>query len=153
MSAKPPGWTLTEREARELFNSARKREDIERVDGFWRDVQRARAAGSGRKFIVTVRLKPPAGTARCHIGDIKNVAWGDPPSGMKNRPRCLHGEAVHDFLFDCPNLPPAETAGDQVPVFILGQDNTRDVTIGGAIKNLRRRAGPQPRFDLHPAGE
>ncbi len=150
MAHPPKTWlSKDERDIRELFNVARRAENIERVNSLWPKVMEARSKfanqrGYGEVLVLKVQLRDDSlkRKASCLKADLEDLGW---EGGPKASP--VKAVAFHDFLFDIEppdlDLPPAEAEGQTIPVLISDGDQD-EVQIIVLRKFIQEKLGPQP---------
>jgi hypothetical protein len=142
--------SLEEDELRAKFDATTRADDVVRRNEVWPKLGQARLRGAQNKrsLYVRVRLgeKRASAVASCLVRDLKRLAWVRNPRG-KMYPPVIHADAPCNLLFEMGNLPPCDRGPDHphaVGGYADDLDNETEFT-GPAMKELRRRAGPQPK--------
>jgi hypothetical protein len=142
--------SLEEDELRAKFDATTRADEIVRRDEVWPKLGQARlrAAQNKRSLYVRGRLAEnrASAVASCLVRDLKRIAWVRNPRG-KMLPPVIHADAPCNLLFEIGNLAPCERGPGHphdVPVYANDLDNESEFTKPG-MKELRRRAGPQPK--------
>jgi hypothetical protein len=140
--------SLEEDELRAKFDATTRAGDVVRRDEVWPKLGQARlrAAQNNRSLYVRVRLgeKRTSALASCLLRDLKRIVWVRNPRG-KMYPPVIHADAPCNLLFEMGSLPPCERGAGHphdVGGYADDLDNESEFTVP-AMKELRRRAGPQ----------
>ena len=142
--------SLEEDELRAKFDATTRADDVVRRNEVWPKLGQARlrAAQNKRSLYVRVRLgqNRASALASCLVRDLKRIAWIRNPRG-KMYPPVIHADAPCNVLFEMGTLLPCERGPDHPHVvggYADDLDNETEFT-QLAMKELRRRAGPQPK--------
>jgi hypothetical protein len=142
--------SLEEGELRAKFDATTRADDVVRRNEVWPKLGQARlrAAQNKRSLYVRVRLgqNRVSALASCLVRDLKRIAWIRNPRG-KMYPPVIHADAPCNVLFEMGTLLPCERGPDHPHVvggYADDLDNETEFT-QLAMKELRRRAGPQPK--------